>query len=66
MSCGRSGTGETPQVLRAEEALTARPAESEYPEAEITPSHYTIKKQQVCENSFYIYSSPKISMSTTP
>ncbi|KMM36317.1 hypothetical protein AB986_17905 [Alkalihalobacillus macyae] len=36
-SCGTSGTGETPQAqcFCAPRRLTARPAESEHPEAEI-------------------------------
>ncbi|AGK54975.1 hypothetical protein B1NLA3E_16155 [Bacillus sp. 1NLA3E] len=45
-SCGSSGTGETPQAL-APRRLTARPAESEAPEAEINilVKQIQIKKQ---------------------
>ncbi|AGK54645.1 hypothetical protein [Bacillus sp. 1NLA3E] len=42
-SCGSSGIGETPQAL-APRRLTARPAESEAPEAEINILVFSIGK----------------------
>jgi hypothetical protein len=38
-SCGISGTGETIQCRKATSGLTARPAESEHPGAEINHFH---------------------------
>jgi len=48
-SCRSSGTGETPQAL-APRRLTAHPAESEHPEAEIS----FILSHKVCENSLFL------------
>ncbi|PLT27857.1 hypothetical protein CUU66_21695 [Peribacillus deserti] len=45
-SCGSSGTGETPQAKPRR--LTARPAESEHPGAEI---NLLFNSNKVCENS---------------
>ncbi|TKD70888.1 hypothetical protein FBF83_09770 [Pseudalkalibacillus hwajinpoensis] len=53
-SCGTSGTGETPQAqcFCAPRSLTARPAESEHPEAEIPLTLIaTMLRKQPLKNS---------------
>ncbi len=49
-SCGRSGTGVTPQAFTPRR-LTARPAESEHLEGKSTTLHYFVNSNKVCENS---------------
>jgi hypothetical protein len=52
MSCGSSGTGETPQAL-APRRLTARPAESKQPGAKINHSKYLLNINKVYEKDLH-------------
>ncbi len=51
-SCGRSGTGETPQAFTPRR-LTARPAESEHLEGKSTTPLYLVNSNKVCENNLW-------------
>ncbi|MDQ7861417.1 hypothetical protein RCO48_11600 [Peribacillus frigoritolerans] len=56
ISCGCSGTGETPQAFTPRR-LTARPAESEHLEGKSTTPHYLVNSNKVCEKQPLFFSS---------